>query len=63
MSSEKVRNKEKKAAKAAGAADDVGDALLLEEAGPLDVWHRCAPIRLAGYEDDPTETHILRGID
>lgn len=30
---------------------------------PLDAWSRCAPIRLAGYEDDPTETHILRGID
>ncbi|MCW2875561.1 hypothetical protein [Actinacidiphila oryziradicis] len=29
----------------------------------LDVWARSAPIRLAGYEDDPAETHILRGID
>ncbi|WP_225847187.1 hypothetical protein [Streptomyces sp. HPF1205] len=36
---------------------------LLDEERPLDVWSRCAPIRLAGYEDDPTETHILRGID
>ncbi|WP_181787280.1 hypothetical protein [Streptomyces phytophilus] len=32
----------------------------------LDVWARSAPIRLAGYEDDPADTaelHILRGID
>lgn len=29
----------------------------------LDVWARSAPIRLAGYEDDPSEPHILRGID
>ncbi|SEG74821.1 hypothetical protein SAMN05216223_109287 [Actinacidiphila yanglinensis] len=36
---------------------------LLKEERPLDAWSRCAPIRLAGYEDDPTETHILRSID
>jgi hypothetical protein len=36
---------------------------LLDEERPLDAWSRCAPIRLAGYEDDPTETHILRSID
>jgi len=29
----------------------------------LDVWARSAPIRLAGYEDDPTESHILRSVD
>jgi hypothetical protein len=29
----------------------------------LDVWSRSAPIRLAGYEDDMTDPHILRGID
>ncbi|GHJ98976.1 hypothetical protein ACWEWI_04780 [Streptomyces sp. NPDC003753] len=29
----------------------------------LDVWAHCAPIRLAGCEDVPNETHILRGID
>ncbi|MCC5036666.1 hypothetical protein DMH02_026715 [Streptomyces sp. WAC 00631] len=29
----------------------------------LDVWSRVAPIRLAGYDDDPAESHILRGID
>ncbi|MDX6353999.1 MAG: hypothetical protein QOF98_902 [Streptomyces sp.] len=38
-------------------------ALLGDEERPLDAWARCAPIRLAGYEDDPSETHILRGID
>jgi hypothetical protein len=36
---------------------------LLDDAGPLDTWSRCAPIRLAGYEDDLSETHILRSID
>jgi hypothetical protein len=29
----------------------------------IDVWARSAPIGLAGYEDDPAESHILRGID
>ncbi|MDX6347336.1 MAG: hypothetical protein QOF84_2126 [Streptomyces sp.] len=29
----------------------------------LDVWARSAPIRLAGYEDDPSESHILRSVD
>ncbi|MFJ3698962.1 hypothetical protein ACIPW9_33395 [Streptomyces sp. NPDC090052] len=29
----------------------------------LDVWARSAPIRLAGYEDDLAEPHILQGID
>ncbi|MCL2554205.1 MAG: hypothetical protein FWE15_05015 [Actinomycetia bacterium] len=38
-------------------------ASLADEEHALDTWSRCAPIRLAGYEDDPTETHILRGID
>jgi hypothetical protein len=38
-------------------------AALLDQEQPLDVWSRCAPIRLAGYEDDLTETHILRSID
>lgn len=36
---------------------------LLDEEGPLKTWSRCAPIRLAGYEDDLSETHILRSID
>ncbi|MEV6421145.1 hypothetical protein [Streptomyces sp. NPDC051662] len=31
--------------------------------GNLEVWARSAPIRLAGYEDDLAEPHILPGID
>ncbi|MCS0637408.1 hypothetical protein NX801_17405 [Streptomyces sp. LP05-1] len=34
-----------------------------EKLGSLDVWARSAPIRLAGYEDDLAEPHILPGID
>ncbi|NGN63613.1 hypothetical protein G5C51_06790 [Streptomyces sp. A7024] len=30
---------------------------------PFDVWAHSAPIRLAGYEDDLAEPHILPGID
>ncbi|CAG7655761.1 hypothetical protein [Actinacidiphila bryophytorum] len=45
-------------------AEHSGEAVtLLDEEGPLDTWSRCAPIRLAGYEDDLSETHILRSID
>ncbi|MFG2116052.1 hypothetical protein ACGFRB_26030 [Streptomyces sp. NPDC048718] len=33
------------------------------ELGNLEVWARSAPIRLAGYEDDLAEPHILPGID
>ncbi|MEU6944453.1 hypothetical protein [Streptomyces sp. NPDC046332] len=33
------------------------------ELGSLDVWAHAAPIRLAGYEDDLAEPHILPGID
>lgn len=33
------------------------------EVRSLDVWYRSAPIRLAGYEDDLIDPHILRGID
>ncbi|MCX4820826.1 hypothetical protein OG883_13095 [Streptomyces sp. NBC_01142] len=29
----------------------------------LEVWARSAPIRLAGYEEDLAEPHILPGID
>ncbi|MFI5669700.1 hypothetical protein [Streptomyces sp. NPDC051704] len=35
----------------------------VEELGSLEVWARSAPIRLAGYEDDLAEPHILPGID
>ncbi|MER6439827.1 MULTISPECIES: hypothetical protein [unclassified Streptomyces] len=31
--------------------------------GSLDVWARSAPIRLAGYEDDLAEPHILPSVD
>ncbi|WFB10997.1 hypothetical protein LRS74_31110 [Streptomyces sp. LX-29] len=31
--------------------------------GNLEVWARSAPIRLAGYEEDLAEPHILPGID
>ncbi|MDV5149730.1 hypothetical protein R1T08_37915 [Streptomyces sp. SBC-4] len=33
------------------------------ELGSLEVWAHAAPIRLAGYEDDLAEPHILPGID
>ncbi|MEW2517301.1 hypothetical protein [Actinacidiphila alni] len=57
MSPEKLKLKE-------SAVERGGDgASLLAEERPLDTWSRCAPIRLAGYEDDLSETHILRGID
>ncbi|MEV5204081.1 hypothetical protein [Streptomyces sp. NPDC053720] len=29
----------------------------------IEVWARSAPIRLAGYEDDLAEPHILPSID
>ena len=46
------------------AAEHNGEAgALMDDEGPLDTWSRCAPIRLAGYEDDLSETHILRSID
>jgi hypothetical protein len=55
---------DKHKAKEATTPERGGDgAALLDQERPLDVWSRCAPIRLAGYEDDPSETHILRSID
>lgn len=33
------------------------------ELGSLEVWARSAPIRLAGYEDDLAEDHILPSVD
>lgn len=35
----------------------------VKELGSLDVWARSAPIRLAGYEDDLAEPHILPSVD
>ncbi|MFF8841784.1 hypothetical protein ACF08N_03500 [Streptomyces sp. NPDC015127] len=34
-----------------------------EEIRNLEVWARSAPIRLAGYEDDLAEPHILPSVD
>ncbi len=34
-----------------------------QKLGSLDVWARSAPIRLAGYEDDLAEPHILPSVD
>ncbi|MEU0164497.1 hypothetical protein ACFZAD_00650 [Streptomyces iakyrus] len=34
-----------------------------DELGSLDVWARSAPIRLAGYEEDLAEPHILPSVD
>jgi hypothetical protein len=31
--------------------------------GFLEVWARSAPIRLAGYEEDLAEPHILQSVD
>ncbi|WP_329181014.1 hypothetical protein [Streptomyces sp. NBC_01477] len=57
MSRDQLKRKEK-------TAEHSGKTVtLLEDEGPLDTWSRCAPIRLAGYEDDLSETHILRSID
>ncbi|MFJ6700224.1 hypothetical protein ACIQM4_29825 [Streptomyces sp. NPDC091272] len=40
-----------------------GKATKPEELGSLEVWARSAPIRLAGYEEDLAEPHILPGVD
>ncbi|RPK55011.1 hypothetical protein EES43_27165 [Streptomyces sp. ADI96-02] len=37
--------------------------LRTEKLRNIEVWARSAPIRLAGYEDDLAEPHILPGID
>ncbi|MFE9252759.1 hypothetical protein [Streptomyces sp. NPDC007088] len=34
-----------------------------QQIGSLEVWSRSAPIRLAGYEDDLAEPHILPSVD
>jgi hypothetical protein len=34
-----------------------------QQLGSLDVWARSAPIRLAGYEEDLAEPHILPSVD
>ena len=60
MSADKLKVRPEKTAAERGGKRAV---TLLDEELPLDAWSRCAPIRLAGYEDDPSETHILRSID
>ncbi|MFD7921085.1 hypothetical protein ACFV3R_17895 [Streptomyces sp. NPDC059740] len=35
----------------------------VRELRTIEVWESCTPVRLAGYEDDPAEPHIVRGID
>ncbi len=60
MSADKLKVRPEKTAAERGGKTA---AALLDEERPLDAWSRCAPIRLAGYEDDPSETHILRSID
>lgn len=46
-----------------GWAQDTGRGPAPPDPGFLEVWARSAPIRLAGYEDDLAEPHILQGID
>ncbi|TSB28305.1 hypothetical protein FNJ62_10085 [Streptomyces benahoarensis] len=35
----------------------------IKEVRNLEVWGRCAPVRLAGCDEEPVEPHIFRGID
>ncbi|WP_170837752.1 hypothetical protein [Streptomyces sp. TP-A0874] len=53
---------EKTAQSACPAEGEDGHPQRTELRGP-DNWGGLAPIQLAGYEDDPAEPHILRGID
>ncbi|WP_345045074.1 hypothetical protein [Streptomyces sannanensis] len=46
-----------------GPAEPCERAAEPEKLGNLEVWARSAPIRLAGYEEDLAEPHILPGID
>ncbi|MEZ3182674.1 hypothetical protein KYY02_29655 [Streptomyces pimonensis] len=40
-----------------------GRGPLPPDPGFLEVWGRSAPIRLAGYEEDLAEPHILQSVD
>ncbi|WP_265565964.1 hypothetical protein [Streptomyces hygroscopicus] len=42
---------------------ELGGGRAEKKLGSLDVWARSAPIRLAGYEDDLAEPHILQSVD
>lgn len=44
-------------------AEPAGRPARSDELGSLEVWARSAPIRLAGYEDDLAEPHILPSVD
>ncbi|MER7759860.1 hypothetical protein [Streptomyces sp. NPDC097619] len=44
-------------------ADHKARARRSDALGSLEVWARSAPIRLAGYEDDLAEPHILPSVD
>ncbi|MCH0539723.1 hypothetical protein I3F58_09135 [Streptomyces sp. MUM 203J] len=47
----------------AAPAEPAGRPTRSDELGSLEVWARSAPIRLAGYEDDLAEPHILPSVD
>ncbi|CAM5653027.1 hypothetical protein [Streptomyces pilosus] len=44
-------------------AQRTGWGPLPPDPGFLEVWARSAPIRLAGYEEDLAEPHILQSVD
>jgi hypothetical protein len=44
-------------------ADPPARSTRSDQLGSLEVWARSAPIRLAGYEDDLAEPHILPSVD
>ncbi|MFI1356054.1 hypothetical protein ACH4TV_21140 [Streptomyces sp. NPDC020898] len=57
MTPEKTNLEEGPAERTAGPVDRS------DQLGSLEVWARSAPIRLAGYEDDLAEPHILPSVD
>jgi hypothetical protein len=48
---------------AQGPAPDTRRGPAAPDPGFLEVWARSAPIRLAGYEEDLAEPHILQSVD
>ncbi|WP_433548918.1 hypothetical protein ACQPZG_30575 [Streptomyces sp. CA-294286] len=60
MAEQDQRRSERSTTYKAGAEGRAGTP---KEIGNLEVWARSAPIRLAGYEDDLAESHILPGVD
>ncbi|MEW2300550.1 hypothetical protein AB0958_11330 [Streptomyces sp. NPDC006655] len=57
MTPEKTNREQRPAERTEGAGSRSG------QLGSLDVWARSAPIRLAGYEEDLAEPHILPSVD